>query len=87
MGSGNSMRLSTSCRAICENSSVVSVQYAVEKCFGGSLVNVSLGRILVKDGVEAKGLVFDSPALRKDCPGKLLDWIVFRRIEYSITSQ
>ncbi len=58
------MCLSAACGAVCKDCSIVPIQYVVEQWLGGCLVDLCLGDILVKDSVEAEGLVFDSFACR-----------------------
>jgi hypothetical protein len=58
------MSLAASSGTICKDCGIVSVQDTVKEAFCGRFVNIVLVRIVVKDSVEDKRLIFDSFSLR-----------------------
>lgn len=77
------MCLSTAGSAIGKNGRIVSIQNTVEEALGGCLVNVALGRILIKNLVEAVCLILDAFATHP-CPGESRDWRILGGVEYPV---
>ncbi|KAI6945457.1 hypothetical protein KC341_g68 [Hortaea werneckii] len=71
------MGLAASRRAIRKDGSVVAVHDRVQEVFGGSLVDVGLGRIVIEDAIEAKRLVFHAFAGGQNGAAESLDRVVF----------
>lgn len=77
------MSLSAPRRTVSEYRGIVPIKDIIEKASGGGFVNFSLGGVLVENTVEAKGLILYFWSIRNDGFGKLLDRVVFWRVEYS----
>ena len=58
-GTGDGMRLSTSCGTVGENCRIVALQNAVEECSGSAFVDFGLCRVVVKHAVKGENLVLD----------------------------
>ena len=81
--SRNCMRLATACGAVCENSSIVAVEDAIQQLPCCAFVYIGLVRVLVENAVERKDLVFRLFRGWDDRSPKLVHGVVFWRIEYS----
>jgi len=83
---GDGVRLTTTGSTIGEDSSVVAVENIVEERPGSRFVDLALRGILVKNAIEGECLVLDAFSVGHNTPGKLLDRVVFWRIEYPMES-
>lgn len=80
----DSVRLSTSCGTVCKNGGIVAFQHVVQQRFGGALIDVALGGVIVEDLVESEGLVFCFLAVGHDRAGETGHWVALGWVEDSL---
>lgn len=59
-GAADGVRLSATSRAVREDGAIIALKNVAEKAFGGRVVYIGLGRVLVEDLVECECLVLDA---------------------------